>query len=414
LLGGFGPGLLATGLTAALTALFVLPLDTPQNVLGVFIYLFTDGLIVGTAAALRKTLRAVERHARAAAASEALLRMTGQRLNALLESAPVGINFSDDASCERIRGNPEALAQFEANAADNLSPSAPDAAALGRRLRFFRDSRELTAADLPLHRAVRENAVVAPMQIEVELPDGRRWTCEARGAPVRDVSGAIIGGIAITADITERRRSEERIQLLLGEINHRSKNLLSVVQSIARQTMKGTDPKSFIDVFEKRLAGLAASQDLLVGSEWVGVDLEALIRSQLSHYRGLLDSRILLAGGPCRIGPAAAQALGIALHELGVNAAKYGALSGEAGIVQVDWELTGDGRARRLRLGWRETGGPAPLIPERRGFGHTVLVQMVRHALAAEVTLDYPQEGLIWEMSALAAPLLEDPAAPHP
>jgi PAS domain-containing protein len=333
LVGGFGPGLLAAAASAALTALVILPLDSPANRLGLIFYLLNGGLIACAAAALRATLLTVQRQAddlrdRAARASESeeQLGLGTRRLNALLQAAPVGISFSEDASCERITGNPALLAQFEADAEDNVSASATDAGAKGRQLRFFRDGRVIGASDLPLQRAVSENAIVPPMEIEVELPSGRRSFLAGRGAPVHDDRGEIIGGIVITVDITERKDNEARIQVLMGEINHRSKNLLAVVQSIARQTMKGTDPKLFLEVFEQRLAGLAASQNLLVDSNWAGVDLADLVRSQLSYYKDLLDGRIVLDGPPCTISPAAAQALGLALHELGTNAAKYGSL----------------------------------------------------------------------------------------
>jgi two-component sensor histidine kinase len=409
LLGGLGPGLLAWALGAVLTTIYVLPLDTGQTRLGFAVYLVISGLIVWIASALRRALLMIEQQAaalreqtRQASESAEQARLATRRLNALVHAAPVGISFSEDAGCERITGNPALLAQFEAGPGDNVSASAADAGAKGRQMRFFRNGREISAADLPLQRAVAENAVVPPMELEVELPSGRRSFLEGRAAPVRDDRGEIVGGIAITVDISERKRNEERIQVLMGEINHRSKNLLAVVQSIARQTMKGTEPRLFLEVFEKRIAGLAASQDLLVDSTWVGVDLADLVRSQLSHYKPLFGRRIVFEGPDCAINPAAAQALGMALHELGANAAKYGALSTDEGSVRVAWSRDEAAADPRFRLRWSESGGPAPAPAPRKGFGHTVLVRMVGHALDAQVTLDYPPSGLIWELTALA------------
>ena len=134
---------------------------------------------------------------------------TNQRLQALLAAAPIGVSFSDDASCQRVTGNPAVLSQFDVAPEDNLSASAPDPAAPGRQLRFFLDGRQLTDAELPLQRAVTENRVIAPLELEVQLPSGRRWVAEASGAPVRDAQGQVIAGIAVTVDVTERRRAAE-------------------------------------------------------------------------------------------------------------------------------------------------------------------------------------------------------------
>jgi signal transduction histidine kinase/DNA-binding response OmpR family regulator len=137
-----------------------------------------------------------------------------QRLQSLMDAVPVGVSFSDDPSCQNITGNPTVLAQFEVARQDNLSASALDPTASGRQLRFFRGGQPLTDADLPMQRAVAENAVIPPMEIEVHLPSGRRWIAEASGAPVRDAHGDVIGGIAVTVDITERQQAEAALREL--------------------------------------------------------------------------------------------------------------------------------------------------------------------------------------------------------
>lgn len=131
------------------------------------------------------------------------------RLQALLNALPVGVSFSDDPSCKRIVGNPAALQQFEMVTTDNLSASAPDAAAPGRQVRFFKNGQPISDAELPLQRAVAENAVIPPMELEVVLPSGRRWIAEASGAPIRSEEGAVVGGVAVTLDVTPRRRAEQ-------------------------------------------------------------------------------------------------------------------------------------------------------------------------------------------------------------
>jgi signal transduction histidine kinase/CheY-like chemotaxis protein/PAS domain-containing protein/HPt (histidine-containing phosphotransfer) domain-containing protein len=137
-----------------------------------------------------------------------------QRLRAIMEAVPVGISFSDDPTCQRITGNPSVLAQFAVRPEDNLSASAPDEAAFGRQVQFYKEGRAISDRELPLQRAVAENRPIPPIELEVELPDGRRWYTAASGAPIRDGQGNVVGGVAVTVDLTERKRAEERTRLL--------------------------------------------------------------------------------------------------------------------------------------------------------------------------------------------------------
>ncbi|HTP58920.1 MAG TPA: PAS domain S-box protein, partial [Spirochaetia bacterium] len=135
-----------------------------------------------------------------------------QKLQALMQALPVGVSFSDDATCQRITGNPAVLAQFEVTARDNLSASAPDFSAPGRQVRFFRKGQPITDAELPLQRAVAEGREIAPMELEVRLPSGRQWVAEASGAPIRNQDGRLIGGVAVTVDITARKQAEDALR----------------------------------------------------------------------------------------------------------------------------------------------------------------------------------------------------------
>ncbi|MFY9252084.1 MAG: PAS domain S-box protein [Fuerstiella sp.] len=147
---------------------------------------------------------------------------TTSRLQALMNALPVGVSFSDDRSCERISGNPTVLAQFAVKPTDNLSASAVDPAAPGRQVQFFSAGRRIQTSELPLQRAVAEDRTVPPMDLEVLMPDGRRWYAEASGAPIHDGSGEVVAGVAVTVDVTSRkeaenalRQSEERRRLTL-------------------------------------------------------------------------------------------------------------------------------------------------------------------------------------------------------
>src|SRR5262249_50070561 len=151
-----------------------------------------------------------------------------------------------------------------------------------------------------------------------------------------------IGGIA--ADVTEKKEADDQIRLLSQEVSHRAKNQLAVVQSMARQTAEESEPAAFAEGFAQRIAGLAASLDLLVNSGWQGVDLNKLVRSQLAPFVELDRSQIELDGPGFMIQPSAAQTLGMALHELATNSIKYGALSSASGCISIKWGLKdGDG-----------------------------------------------------------------------
>ncbi len=212
--------------------------------------------------------------------------------------------------------------------------------------------------------------------------------------------------IAAQVDIDERKRHEEQITLLLREINHRSKNMLSVVQAIARQTAAAS-PDDFIDRFAERIEALAASQDLLVKNDWRGVDLQELARSQLGHFQDLVDKRIELRGPPLLISASAAQAIGMALHELATNAGKYGALSDGCGRVEVVWRLERGKDGETFVISWRERGGPPVTAPPTTGFGSTVLCQVAKESLEAKVELDYASTGLVWRLQCPAGEVME-------
>ena len=215
----------------------------------------------------------------------------------------------------------------------------------------------------------------------------------------------------IIRDITERKRHEEKIQLLLREVNHRAKNMLSVVQTVARRTV-ATSAEDFIERFEDRIQSLAASQDLLVRNEWIGADLGELALSQLGHFKDLIGTRIELSGPPLLVNASAAQTLGMALHELATNAGKYGALAEEGGRVAIEWSRgPGKSAGDAFAMSWREHGGRPVSAPSSQGFGSTVLGFVVRDSLDAKVELEFDYRGLSWRLECPAANVLEGPGA---
>jgi len=203
-------------------------------------------------------------------------------------------------------------------------------------------------------------------------------------------------------DITERKEREEKEHLLMREVNHRAKNMLSVVDSIAHQTA-ARNPEDFIERFSKRIQALSANQDLLVRNQWNGVEIEDLVCAQLAHFADLIGSRIGVRGHKLRFNPASAQAVGLALHELATNAGKYGALSTDKGRVYVSWGTVGN----TFTMSWTEREGPPVSAPERRGFGSIVMEAMAERSVDGKVDVEYAPLGLTWRLTSPAANALE-------
>ncbi len=206
----------------------------------------------------------------------------------------------------------------------------------------------------------------------------------------------------VTRDISDRKRHEEHLDLLMHEVNHRAKNMLTVVQAISNQTA-AKSPKDFLARFTERLRALSANQDLLVRNEWGGVDIADLVRAQLAAFADLMGSRISMHGPKLRFNAGAAQAVGLALHELATNASKYGALSTGTGSVEVCWRLDGN----IFAMNWTERGGPPVSAPTHRGFGSTVVNAMAKRSVQGEVHLDYAPSGVGWTLTCPAANALE-------
>jgi two-component sensor histidine kinase/DNA-binding response OmpR family regulator len=211
---------------------------------------------------------------------------------------------------------------------------------------------------------------------------------------------------AANLDITERKLSEEQKKLLLAEVNHRSKNLLAVVQGIVNQSARGADPTMFAHNLADRLQGLSASQDLLIKSDWRGIEIAELVLAQLHHFEDLIGPRIVVEGLAARLTAAAAQAVGMALHELATNATKYGSLSTNEGRVRICWDISKQ-REPLFTMQWTEERGPTVYAPTRRGFGSLVMGPIVESALGGKVEIDFLDSGLTWKLSAPVASALE-------
>ena len=237
--------------------------------------------------------------------------------------------------------------------------------------------------------------------------DGREVDVSVTISPIFDSSGKIVGASKIAHDITARKLAETREQLLMGEVNHRAKNMLTLVQVIARQTA-ANDAHTFAKRFDERILALSASHDVLVNSYWQNVPLEELVKSQLGHFQDIFGARIKLSGPTLKITAPAAQAIGMALHELATNAAKYGALSNDEGTIEIVWKLDeNEALGGRLLMDWIEFGGPKVEKPSRNGFGSTVIDQILEASIDGEVSLDWLPTGLVCHVSCPADKVLD-------
>jgi len=256
---------------------------------------------------------------------------------------------------------------------------------------FMPDGTPLRHEDCPMAIALKENRPVRNVEAIAERPDGSRICFMPYPTPLRDEAGQLLGAVNMLVDITTRKQAEERMMLLTGEVDHRSNNLLAVIQAMLRLT-KADSAEEFQAAFQGRLSALANVQRLFSVSRWTGADIQTIIREELRPYG---STRVSMTGVDVRLPASLAQAIAVAVHELATNAAKYGSLSGPAGKIDIHWQVD---QADTLVLRWTESGGPQIAEPMRKGFGVGAIDGMVR-TLSGRVTRQWKPEGLACELS---------------
>ena len=230
--------------------------------------------------------------------------------------------------------------------------------------------------------------------------DGRVIWLSVRSSPVWADEHHLLYVVRVVQDITERKASERRQKLLIDELNHRVKNTLATVQSLATQTARAAPtPEAFRERFEGRLIALSKAHDQLTVHHWESADLRDLLSGSLAPYAGA-GERIVLRGEDVELRPRAVLTLAMAFHELTTNAAKYGALSAAGGRVEIRWQpVDGErGGRRQLKIDWIEEGGPPVVEPERRGFGSRLIEGSIAAELGGQARLDYEPDGLRCEI----------------
>ena len=224
--------------------------------------------------------------------------------------------------------------------------------------------------------------------------DGRVIWISVSSSPVRDESGRLLYLVRVVQDITERKAAEQRAKLLIDELNHRVKNTLATVQSLASQTARAAPtPASFRESFEGRLVALSKAHDQLTMHHWESADLRELLRAGFAPYHGGAE-RVVMRGEDVVLRPRAALTLAMTFHELITNAAKYGALSAPGGGVEMRWQIVEADGMPTLHVEWREQGGPPVAPPARRSFGTRLIESGVKAELGGRVEIAFAREGL--------------------
>ncbi|MGX9963394.1 PAS domain S-box protein [Roseomonas sp. F4] len=319
-------------------------------------------------------------------AAESALRASEARLRLALEAVGFGIWEYDV-----WRG----LGQAKGLPADMLRGASPEGAPLEHWLRPIHPE-DRPHVEAGLAAMLRGEASRFDAEFRLARPGGGwRWIA-SRGAVVEsDEEGRPRTLAGVARDITDQHEAAERQTLLAREVDHRAKNALAVVQAALRLT-KAPDLPSYIKAIEGRVGALARTQTLLAGNRWRGANLATLLQGEIAPF--VIGQRVSMEGPEVALGPALAQALAMAFHELATNAVKHGALSVATGRVRVvwDWHAT---KAGRLWLRWVESDGPPlPAPPKRRGFGSRVLDATLSGQLGGAVRLDWQASGLVCEM----------------
>ena len=315
------------------------------------------------------------------------VRLRERHMRDLLESLPAAV-YTTDAN-GRITFYNRAAVEMAGR-----TPAVGDEWCVTWRL-YSPDGTFLPHEQCPMAVALKENRPIRNVEAVAERPDGTRVPFMPYPTPLHDADGKLIGAINMLIDISERKRAEAQQKTLIDELNHRVKNTLSTVQSLAGQTARhaGSLP-DFVQNFEARLMALARAHDLLTRRHWENAPLEMLLLELLAPVKEGSSRQILINGPSINLNPRTALGLTMALNELCTNAVKYGALSSVEGTLELDWRLRDDAGQRMIDLEWRERGGPLVRPPARRGFGSRLIERCIEGDLSGTFDLVYEPAGV--------------------
>ena len=312
-----------------------------------------------------------------------------RELETVLETVPAAVWFTYDPKAHQVIRNRFAAELMGLPTQERKSFGTPD---LVIDTLAYKDGRPVTREERPLSRAMRGEQTDNE-EFTYALPSGVQRHLLSSARPIRNPAGSIIGAVQISLDISERKRSEEQRKLLVNELNHRVKNTLAVVQSIASQTIRNATSLSDAGrALASRLISLAKAHDMLTRENWEGAELAELIRASIKPHASL--DRFKISGEPVWMPPNLALSLALAFHELTTNALKHGALSNPTGSVSVWWTVSSEEDQRRLELEWHELGGPPVVRGGRQGFGTQLLQRIFDSGPSGGVALTFAESGL--------------------
>lgn len=254
---------------------------------------------------------------------------------------------------------------------------------------YLPDGTLLPHDQCPMAVALKEKRALIGPEACVERPDGTRVSVLPHPTPIFDSTGTMIGAVNMLIDLTEQKLASATQRGLSDELNHRVKNTLATIQSLAAQTMRNSRNDGAQE-FESRLLTLSRVHDQLSRNAWEWVDFSAVAEQTFGPLRGSANSNVRLDGPGVQLSPKSALALAMVLRELAANAAKYGALSTPAGTLSLTWRREGSA----LRIDWREEGGPVVTAPRKRGFGTRLLDRSIVGELRGAAQIDYAPGGV--------------------
>jgi PAS domain S-box-containing protein len=323
------------------------------------------------------------------------LRKSEQQFRTLFEHLPVGAALTDRDGNILLENDVFARLLPAKDAAQATKRNILDRSCTAHAA----DGMLLPAGMHPLRQGLR-GFVARDVELLCHHADGNDSWVRMSAVPIFGDENEVTGALVVVADIHGEKRDKARRTLLINELNHRVKNTLASVQSIASQTFRTSAvTKDNLEAFEERLLALSNAHNLLTNELWEGADLKQLVAIVLEpHDPG--SGRLVTSGPSIRLKPAAALAFAMALHELATNAVKYGAFSSPGGNVELTWHLAPVLDGRRLRVRWMERGGPPVLTPERKGFGTRLIERSLAFELGSETTVQYDPLGVVCEIDA--------------
>jgi PAS domain S-box-containing protein len=310
-----------------------------------------------------------------------------RRFRELLDALPAAVYTTDAAG--RITYYNEAAVELWGH-----RPPLGSAEWCGSWKLFWPNGAPMAHAECPMALALREDRAVRGMEAAAERPDGTRVPFIPYPTPLHDEAGWLVGAVNMLVDISERKRAEEHQQLLVRELHHRVKNTLATVQAIMGSTARSAATvEEFKNAMIGRIGALARTH-LLLSEEGATVAFADILHNELDPFDDGSEDRIRLQGPRVEVASRLAVSLGMAIHELTTNAAKYGALSVYGGKVDVRWRVITDAARRTLEFDWIESGGPEVSPPTRQGFGSRLLDFVLPGQIQARSTIDYRPEGV--------------------